>query len=228
MTRRYSWLKGVITLGIVSVFALPAQALTFKPPGNAAPTQSTGGASRDGGQCLSDATRAGETFASLIPTENIGLTHQDRPTFMAYVPQNSAQKAFFSLQSQDGDYYYQTSMALPEEGGIVSISLPSDAPVLEVGKNYQWNLAIVCGENLQPDSPSVSGWVHRVQSNSTAQAVTLEAAEQLASAGIWYDTLSTLATLRRAEPDNVALVQNWQELLGSAGLDAIAAEPLVE
>jgi hypothetical protein len=177
---------------------------------------------------LSNATQSGEGFMSLMPTENIGLTRQERPTFMAYVPQNSAQKAFFSLQSQDGSYYYQASIALPDKGGVISVALPSDAPALEVGKNYQWNLAIVCGENLQPDSPSVAGWVQRVQSDATEPTVTMEAAEQLANAGIWYDTLSTLATLRRAEPNNVALAQNWEALLGSAGLEAIAAAPLVE
>jgi hypothetical protein len=229
MVRRFFGLAGAIAFGTISLLsALPAQALTFKPPGNAAPTQSTGGASRDGGQCLSNATQAGEGFISLMPTANIGLTRQDRPTFMAYVPQNSAQKAFFSLQSQDGNYYYQASIALPDKGGVISIALPSDAPALEIGKNYQWNLAIVCGENLQPDSPSVAGWVQRVQAGGTEPAVTLESAEQLANAGIWYDTLSTLAALRRAEPNNVALAQNWEALLGSAGLEAIAAEPLVE
>jgi hypothetical protein len=45
MVRRFFGLTGAIALGAISLLAaLPAQALTFKPPGNAAPTQSTGGA----------------------------------------------------------------------------------------------------------------------------------------------------------------------------------------
>jgi hypothetical protein len=106
--------------------------VTFEPPGDGKPDNTVGGASRDSGQCLQDAIASQQTITPLMPTTNRGLTLVERPTFFVYVPQTSAQKAFFSLKDKDESYYYQATLPMPETSGIVSLKLPADAPALEI------------------------------------------------------------------------------------------------
>ena len=113
----------------------------------------------------------------------------------------SAKKAFFSLQDEDTNHHYQTTLHLPEKSGVVEVKLPNSAPALKTGKNYKWSLVIICTEDLEPDSPSVSGWIRRVEPNRSLarqqnQTSQLESISKLAEAGIWYDALSNLAQLR--------------------------------
>lgn len=46
-------------------------------------------------------------------------------------------------------------------------------------------------------------------------------------AGIWQETLTTLAQLRRANPNDSAVAAEWEDLLKEVGLGAIAKEPLI-
>lgn len=206
--------------------------VTFKPPGAQAPKRSSGGASRDGSKCSTTKNRQGRLITPLLPTTNIGLTLVERPTIFVYVPETTAKKAFFSLQDEDTNHHYQTTLYLQELSGVVEVKLPNSAPALKTGKNYKWSLVMICTEDLEPDSPSVSGWIRRIepnrslagQQNLTSQ---LKSVSQLAEAGIWYDALSTLAQLRRSQPNNQAYSADWQQLLKLVGLEAIATEPLI-
>jgi hypothetical protein len=44
--------------------------------------------------------------------------------------------------------------------------------------------------------------------------------------GIWYDSLATLAELKRRQPNNSTVATSWQEMLKSVDLSAIAEVPL--
>jgi hypothetical protein len=46
--------------------------------------------------------------------------------------------------------------------------------------------------------------------------------------GLWYDALSTAATLRSVKPEDETLKADWLSLLRSVGLETIAAEPLAK
>ncbi|MCC3431376.1 MAG: DUF928 domain-containing protein, partial [Microcoleus sp. PH2017_03_ELD_O_A] len=46
--------------------------------------------------------------------------------------------------------------------------------------------------------------------------------------GIWYDTISTLAQMRRQAPDDPMLKAEWTQLLNSQKLESIAYKPLVQ
>jgi hypothetical protein len=55
-------------------------------------------------------------------------------------------------------------MALPDAPGIVSVKLPETEQPLEVGKQYEWEFSIICGD--EPDlsgNPWVWGQVKRVE-----------------------------------------------------------------
>ncbi|MFB2981470.1 DUF928 domain-containing protein [Microseira sp. BLCC-F43] len=205
--------------------------VTFEPPGDGKPDDTAGGASRNGG-CLQGVTNSGGCIVPLMPATKDGLTTTERPTFFVYVADSAAKELFFSLRDDRDNAVYQAKIPINGQTGIVSVKLPDNAPALEVGKTYQWAFIMVGEQGLRPDSPGVRGEVRRVELNpelksEIAQGKPLERAELYGKNGIWFDTVATLAQARREQPNDTTLVANWQDLLKSVGLDAIAKEPLL-
>ncbi len=217
----------------------------FAAPGESAPTNSVGGGVRGdvefdapgdatpnntvGGGVRSDSPS--EAIA-LIPPSKYGRTVSSRPTFFVYMPQTTSKEVFFSLQDEQGEPHYQTRLQVSGTGGIVSVTLPEEAPELEVGKNYLWFFAPLQADGiLRPDNYVVTGWVRRIENqvgSDRPHSSPIEEAAALAKAGVWYDTLQVLAAAARQEPENAAFVKEWKELLEQVGLGAIAAQPLAE
>ncbi len=207
---------------------LPAYAgstVTFNPPRGGAPQQTRGGASR------------GDTEPQLIaltPHSASGLTLKAYPTFFVYIPPTAAQKAFFSLRDEAGQVTYQTTLSIADlpiaSGGILRVDLPDNAPALQVGKSYQWGIALLTSGKLRPDSPFITSWIQRRQpSTIIADAEpSLENAALYGSSGIWYDALSTLADLRQQQPNDVELTTIWQNLLNSAELNSVPSALLLK
>jgi hypothetical protein len=103
---------------------------------------------------------------------------------------------------------------------------------LEFETFYQWGVAILCSGQLEPDSPFVSSWVKRVKPDSTWDdqmnaTASVEQAILYGEQGIWYDTLDTLFQLSQQSPDSSTITDAWATLLNTAGLEEIAAEPIV-
>ncbi|MBD2356061.1 DUF928 domain-containing protein [Tolypothrix sp. FACHB-123] len=216
-----------------SMWIAPTMAgVTFKPPGAQAPKRSSGGASRDGNQCgFTTPATTNTSVTPLIPTTNIGFTVAERPSIFVYIPTTTAKTALFTLQTEDSKYSYRTNVSLPNKPGVMQVKIPASVPALKTGKNYKWSLVMICTEELEPDSPWVSGWIRRVEPNTkvTSQLnkpASLDLISRLAETGIWYDSLANLAQLRRSQPHNPALNDAWQALLKSVDLSAIANAPL--
>ncbi len=224
----------LITFCLLPIWITPSRAgVTFKPPGAQAPKRSSGGASRDGNICgFTSKASKNVTLTPLIPTTNIGLTVAEHPRIFVYVPGTKAQKALFTLEDDGGKTYYQTTLNLPQKQGVMEVKVPTSVPALQKDKNYKWSLVMICTEELETDSPWVGGWIRRVEDNRTLSSqnsipISLDLISKLAETGIWYDSLSMLAELRRSQPNNLSLNNAWEELLKSADLNAIANEPLV-
>jgi hypothetical protein len=205
----------------------------FDPPGKGKPDDTVGAGSRDGGQCPQATVAPTPSLTPLMPVHNYGLTTAEHPTFLIYVPQTSAQTAFFSLKDENEEYYYQTMVPLPKASGIVSFKLPDDAPALKVGKRYQWSFVTICGEKLAIGDPRVGGQIQRVELNPAEvnrrlKLSPLESAMLYGKDGIWYDTVAVLAEQRRLQPNDSALAATWENLLKSVGLEAIATKSLVQ
>ncbi len=201
--------------------------VTFNPPAGDQPKTTQAGASRSIGACINQAENSDLPFAPLLPVSNRALTATAYPTVLAYLPPTTAQKLFFSWRDENNKDHYQTILPLNNRGSVISLTLPEDAPPLEVGKNYQWSLAIMCDGRLQPDSPIIQGQIQRVALESSISdrlktADPLETAVIYGEAGIWYETVATLAQLKTAEPENQSLAANWSELLNSVGLEKIS------
>jgi hypothetical protein len=207
--------------------------VTFNPPAGDKPKTSIGGASRTLGQCINQAENSALPLAALLPTSAPGLTVASHPTVLAYLPETNASKVFFSWQDENNQEHYQTILPIEHKTGIISLTLPEDAPPLEVGKNYQWALAVMCDGRLQPDSPMIQGQIKRVEITSSLSdrlknANPLETAALYGEEGIWYETVATLAQLTANQPNNSDIKSNWQNLLTSVGLEKVATTPLVK
>ncbi|MDZ8258165.1 DUF928 domain-containing protein [Nostoc sp. ChiQUE01b] len=212
------------------------QRIIFKPPSNQGKPKSTlSGGSRSSLQCLQDATSTTTpsnqaSLMSLVPSyeSNYGLTTAKHPTFLVYLPQTSAKQVVLNLMTEDNQLYSQSFIAIKGEPSIISIKSADNSPPLEVGKNYQWVLALICGEKPSPNDPVIISWVRRVAlpQLQSQQRITLEQVDAYSEQGIWYDAVIALAQIKSTQPDNQAIAYIWTDFLKSVGLEAIATQPL--
>ncbi|MEG4321893.1 MULTISPECIES: DUF928 domain-containing protein [unclassified Microcoleus] len=165
----------------------------------------------------------------------MGLTLAESPTFFAYVYPNSTQVEFM-LQADDSKEteVYKTTFKV-DKPGIVQVSIPkkgSRQNFIEVNKRYQWSFAVACHEERSGDY-YVIGFVERIEPKETlkkalANPDPMARAIAYAKNGIWYDTVSTLAQMRRKAPNDASLKLEWTHLLQSQKLDSIVDKPLVQ
>ena len=174
----------------------------------------------------------------------LGLTVAEHPTFWFYVPYSlnsppSVLSVEFVLQDEKSKEVYKRVLTTSENSpGVFNFELPSTAPALEVGRRYYWNLTISCDNGLSQENSwdygnkaYVDGWVERVELNPSLktqleQATPLETVALYAKAGIWHEAVTSLGKLRRENPQKAALMADWNELLKSVDLEAIAQEPI--
>ncbi|MEH2198662.1 DUF928 domain-containing protein [Nostoc sp.] len=202
--------------------------------GKGAPSQASGGASRVGTYYLNTSTESAGPAAliALLPQSFYGTTVSERPTILVYLPVSNAEEAVFSLKDETGNTQYQMTIPIALKTGAIAIKLPADAPALVVGKNYHWFLAVKVDGQLSPSTPYVDGWIQRIQPNAelaTAmqQQDALKRAIAFGKNGVWYDCVETLAALHSAQPTNVTLTKQWEELLSSVNLKEIVTVPLL-
>ena len=215
-----------------SIYTKKKHQITFEAPQGTKPKQTVGGASR-GEYCPHSATEQDLPLTPLLPVNSRSLTVESHPTMLVYVPETSANTALLSVRDADEDYDYQAMVEIGDGAGIVSVSLPNDAPALEIDREYQWSLILLCDNKLRPDSPVVQGDVMRVATDSyladkLARADLLESAVLYASEGVWYDTVHSMAQLKTANPKDLTIDSSWQGLLESVGLGDVAKAKLVE
>jgi Domain of Unknown Function (DUF928) len=218
----------------------PQQEATFAappPPDNGAPTQREGAASR--GPCVG----ASKSLTALVPLVKhtsvpqnaagvvLGKTAASHPSLWFYVPYTltSDHPLEFVLQDEAGKEIYSTALKASEtKPGVVGFKLPTSVPALESGKRYRWFFSVYCNQ----DSPViVTGFLDRVALNPSLvdqleQATATEKVALYRKSDLWHEALTTLAELRRQNPEEAQLKAEWTDLLQSIGLKAIAPEPL--
>jgi hypothetical protein len=237
------------SLLIPLVIVISPVAVQAKPwlPKKGSPSQTVGGGRRDPGICEKDFKQASTNDAgakatleqflvALVPTNGTALTISERPTFFIYVPKTSARTAELILDDEtvtDENLkpLITVKIDLKNTPGIFSLTPSSKDKPLEIGKDYDWVFSIVCDSRGALKDPLVAGKIRRVQPDSALlrkleKAPLLERLSLYRSAGIWYEALQDLATLRLKQPDDVKLAMAWKDLLQSISLDALADFPL--
>jgi hypothetical protein len=238
------------------VLAQRRSRLEFKVRGIRPSMSREGGISASGDDPRASCAGQPVTVTALLPKNNEGElakkaeieienTVAGRPTFFIHVSQTSAQEAEFILinkkigEDNNGQAVYDEDkyiidqiVALPKNPGIVSISLPADAAALEVGQLYFWAFQVICDPTDRNKDVMVEGAVQRIELDSTLanqlqQAEPRDRPALYADAGIWTDAVSTLFDLRKANPNDAQLRQDWEDLLKSVGLDTVAQATLI-
>jgi hypothetical protein len=222
---------------LLSGLPLAAIAQTSNPPIDIGlPGRREGGGTR--GCWRSDSTISStDRLTALVPAQNFGYTSTNYPTFFVYVPQFYAENAVaaeFILSDEDDNELYKATFQTARTSGIISLSLPANAnlPPLEVGKNYHWSFALICEMSDRSADVVVDSWIQRIEPSTTLQAelqqTSLEQRPSIyAQQGIWYDAISSLATLRSQTGGPVPASQ-WVNLLNSVGLVHITRETPIE
>ena len=225
-----------------------------KDRGAPAPGQRTGGATR--GRCpvaskpltalvpIISATSDKSQHPILASTPAgavLGLTVVSHPTFWFYVPYSitSERPVEFILKDDRDNIIYQTLLSESAiTPGVVGFKLPDTVTPLVVNKRYNWFLTMACtrpsstsSEQEEPTKIFVSGWVERVPLDPSLQRELDKATPQqqallYAKGGIWHEAVTRLAELRRQKPNDVTLKEEWDKLLRSINLEAIAPEPI--
>lgn len=210
-----------------------------KLPPNGAPTgRRKGGAGRNP-DCPSSLTN----LTALVPGEQgksyLASTVAENPTFWFYVPElpETARSAEFVLQSKNGrevQDIYRLPLTLSGQAGIISITTPSQPQyALKANQEYHWYFEIYCGDRqTTSDHVFVDGFIQRQMLPGILdnESTTAESKEYLtySANNIWHDALTKLGQLRRANPHNATINQDWVDLLNAVGLQDLAQEAIVE
>lgn len=221
-------LVGFSEISPIAENSIPSNAISleFPPSGNrGAPKNTTGGASRsEDNNCL--VMQEGELpLVAMMPNrENIGKTATATPSLYWYVPQTTATTGEFVLLDESDTEVYYTSFALPQQSGIVKLTVPAKAN-LKPGK-YSWAFMVICDSQYRNRDKYVKGTLEYTELNSTLKnqlktASPLQKAQLYADSNIWYETFDTISQLQTENQ------QEWQTLLESVGLGQLVDKPLV-
>ena len=177
-----------------SDLAQQLQEIQFVPPQGGEEPETRGAGTRNP---LSSSCTADEPAMQLImPDGNYGLTTQARPAILLYLPQTTATKVVLSFRSEDREEPEVAFLAIDSEQVINSFALPLDKPELEIGKTYQWQLSVVCGDLPHVNDPLFTGWVTRtpltIDRQEINQQCPLEQARWFAANGYWYDFIQQI------------------------------------
>jgi Domain of Unknown Function (DUF928) len=221
-------LVGILGLSFLIPFTAAEARIKFNaPPDLGVPGRRVpGGARTQDNKCF---TQDKSVLTALVPKSNKGVkTTSANPTLFFYVPQTSKSLELV-MRDENKQEFKQTYEGNPK-AGIVGI--PWTKTSLKVNQSYRWYFAIVCSPKERSKDQVVDGAIKRVQlepsvmaklKNPTAQ----ERATIYAEAGIWQDSLTTLAQLLSNNRDNAALKADWRALLVAEDLNDVSVAPLV-
>ena len=167
-------------------------------------------------------------------------TVEKYPTLFAYIPKTSAPQAKFRLSDDQGYPVYESTFDITKTPALVSIKIPTEEKYsLKVGKKYFWQLSLICDANYISDNySSVGGFIERVElkeelkkqlKNATEkEKPSIYAESESEGKGLWLDTLTSLANLIKANPNDLELQEDWESLLQSVDVeDSIIQAPIV-
>jgi hypothetical protein len=153
-------------------------------------------------------------------------TAAPNPTLFVYVPQTQARAAEIVVVDADGNDVHLSRLTLTNTSGVVKASLPATV-ALETGKDYIWQFSLICNPLDRKEDVFVRGAFRRTELASQdkarlARTAPLAQANLYANRQLWNETLTTVAQLRSSAP------REWEGLLRSVGLNAIAQKPFVD
>jgi len=168
---------------------------------------------------------------ALIPKNNVGTTLSTHPTFWFSLPAVNPDRTLeFGLFNQEGDLVYQTMLDAPAEAGLTKVSLPETESSLLADRNYRWYLSVVCNRESRAEDLVVTGWVRRIEAESTLLTQLEESTPQerfdlYKEVGLWYEALAVLSDMRQRDPNAPESAQQWNSLMQTLDLPQLVSAP---
>ncbi|WP_017660771.1 DUF928 domain-containing protein [Baaleninema simplex] len=173
-----------------------------------------------------------------FPIEHIrgGYTFRDTPMLWFYVPYDISLDAKLSLSDENGLQLASTQVTLPSSSGIIGMTLP---PIPEVGQRYRWTFSLICNPEIPSRNITVRGGIWRLEPPEGERSFTeLANADvsyetirprilDIANAGIWYDTLTSVGLHYYADSTNERVALDWRSLLESVSLGEYTDVPII-
>jgi hypothetical protein len=181
-------------------------------------------------------------ITALVPGEEtngtsfLASTVAEYPTVWVYVPElpTNLRSGEFVLQDEEGNDVFRTPITLQGLPGAIAINLPQNPQyALKQNSKYHWFFRVYCGDpQNHPEYIFVDAWMQRVVLSPDLQWQ-LETAKPrdytaYAAHNVWYDAVTNLAELRRTNPGERVLTQEWTNLLKAVGLEELAEAPVVQ
>ena len=216
-------LTAILGLSSVLIAFTPAEArIIFKAPASlGVPGRRVAGAARDS-QCSADA--GSKRLTAIMPQGNVGLTTVANPVLFFYVPKTStqAQLELVVLDENKSNIVTKQYYKPSAKAGVVSIPLTTAS--LEVGKQYRWSFSVICDAKARSHDRVVEGAIKRIRPEAQLTTQIKNASPQelvnfYAQAGIWQDSIATLARLRMSRPSDPELKADWESLLKTEGTE---------
>ena len=245
-----SLVTGLATVGsFFTLLSLPTQAQQLPPlpiefdPDDLTNPGRPGGRRRGGGSrggcradipltaiAYADSQTATELGVTRVDETVGGLTTQAQPLLWFYLPEplDGGSAPELVLQNSQEQVVYQGQVAgETSQSGIIGVPLSVS---LEPDEAYRWSLTINCDES---ERTTVSGWLERRSLNedlsrTLRQANARNRAALYANYGFLQDSLSELAGLRLADPDDEAIAQAWANLLSLLDLPELTEVALLD
>ena len=168
----------------------------------------------------------------------VDATISGNPTFWVYlssIPEDTPLQ--FTLQNESGtEEFYQQVFSVNGSTGIMGVPLPKPAFTLQEGKIYRWQLAVQCDPSDRSADLIASGFVKRIPVNQITPAAGFDPRPLIrdlsratdrdkpalyAALGLWQDTVTTLAELRKKQPNDRELKEDWRSLLAGAQMSGL-------
>jgi hypothetical protein len=201
--------------GMLAPSAIAAPRWRFKPPNRGAPGTNGSGASRPSCPVMAK-------FPVILAstTSNWGETIDAKPTFWFYQPYEGV-SIELSLTDEETQKTVFSQQYVPKKGtGMRSLEYPKTAPELAVDKVYRWQVNFVCDAKTNQSFGLNGAIVRRKVSNplkcQLKRAKPEDRVALLAEQGLWYNTVNELIALRRKQPKDPVILENWQNLMKDA------------
>lgn len=221
--KRSFWYQMLLTGTLVSSFfaaGYPIDSVQAQGRPLGAPRGSNKSGGVRGACSVADRTRV---LTALVDESDPALTTQANPSFLFYFPFGRASAPLqqgqattpilveFELQDVNQNSVLKNEkvvFSIPDNPGLVKLTLPKTEASLEPNKEYFWILRVICDPSDNTSNPNVAGWVKRVAPNS--------------SRNVWFDHLAQLVQSPKTNLDR------WTALLKQFNLQDLSQTPIVE
>ncbi|TKB88775.1 MAG: DUF928 domain-containing protein [Nitrospira sp.] len=167
-------------------------------------------------------------IVALVP-DHVGLTVKQAPSLNWFLSKPTSLPIRFTLvDTRTVKPLHEGTIPTPSQAGVQSLDLKELGLTLEPDVQYRWYISAI----RNPDSPSqdivAGGMIERCEFSTCLVEMEVDlscdrpSVMRNAVRGFWYDAISCLGDLIKADPRNASLRRDRAALLKQVGLNGVA------